>query len=462
MDFFVAHLKRIDELRKVRRKDGSVQVRTPTNQELLTFAEFHTLTTKSHPDPSWPLEEQVPIAKGMPAELRRAAINHAIGKVRAWSTARKKWEETPPEKRGREPQLGQPNEPVTFYAGMVDHPAYDLEPQKKRRHAFLNLKLFTGQRWEKVAFPVVLYPKADRLLAASQAEKARIKLEEKRLKTLEPDTKKWSKEQRALLRPQEWVAQSLTVYADKRVPGGVRYSLQIPMEKWVEVPPKAEKQRQENPQMPVVTVDLGVNRLAVIGAFGEGRLRATRFVDGKALNHRRHRLLAAIYRKRQQSGRLQPGVQDNVALWNKIRNLDKNAARQTAVTIVRFAKEHGAKVIVFEHLRQYRPPNEKRSQSGRKNHKRGYWLRGQIMKWVRDLAFREGILTVERNPAYTSQVCPQCKTLGERKGSRFTCRNSNHRYSADADVVGMLNLYRKWTRTFVYPRIGDEPKPEVA
>jgi hypothetical protein len=37
-----------------------------------------------------------------------------------------KWEETPPKKRGREPQLGQPNEPVTFYAGMVEHPAYDL------------------------------------------------------------------------------------------------------------------------------------------------------------------------------------------------------------------------------------------------------------------------------------------------------------------------------------------------
>jgi IS605 OrfB family transposase len=301
-------------------------------------------------------------------------------------------------------------------------------------------------------------------LAVSQVEKARIKQEEKRLKTLEPDTKKWTQEQKVSLRPREWVAQSLTVYArrDRRYPGGVRYSLQIPMQKWVEVPPKAEKQRQENPQMPVVTVDLGVNRLAVMGAFGEGRLRAMRFVDGKSLNHRRHRLLAAIHRKRQQSGRLQPGVRDNVALWNKIRNLDENAARQTAVAIVRFAQEHGAKVIVFEHLRLYRPPKEKKSQSGRKNHKRGYWLRGQIRKWVRDLAFREGILTVERNPAYTSQVCPHCKTLGERKGLRFTCRNPNHRYSADADVVGMLNLYRKWTRTFVYPRSGDEPKPEVA
>jgi hypothetical protein len=34
------------------------------------------------------------------------------------------------------------------------------------RHARLSLKLFTGQRWEKLAFPIVLDPKADRLLAA--------------------------------------------------------------------------------------------------------------------------------------------------------------------------------------------------------------------------------------------------------------------------------------------------------
>jgi hypothetical protein len=33
---------------------------------------------------------------------------------------------------------------------------------------------------------------------------------------------------------------------------------------------EAEKQRQENPQMPVVTVDLGVNRLAVMGGLGTG------------------------------------------------------------------------------------------------------------------------------------------------------------------------------------------------
>ncbi len=49
------------------------------------------------------------------------------------------------------------------------------------------------------------------------------------------------------------------------------------------------------------------------------------------------------------------------------------------------------------------------SRSGRKNHKRAYWLRGQIVQWVRDLAFREGIVTVARHPAYPSPMCPHCQ-----------------------------------------------------
>lgn len=162
-----------------------------------------------------------------------------------------------------------------------------------------------------------------------------------------------------------------------------------------------------------------------------------------------------------QSGRLQANVHDNVGLWNKVRNIDENAARQVARQIVKFAIDHGAKVVVFEYLRGYRPPKERMSRSGRKNHKRAYWLRGKIVTWVRDLAFREGILTVERNPAYTSQMCPHCHMPGERTGHHFTCQNPVHSYRADADFVGMMNLYRKWNGTFVYPRKkrADEPNP---
>ena len=37
-------------------------------------------------------------------------------------------------------------------------------------------------------------------------------------------------------------------------------------------------------------------------------------------------------------------------------------------------------------------------------------------------------------------------------------------YHADADFVGMMNLYKKWTKTFTYPRknAGDDLKPLTA
>ena len=239
------------------------------------------------------------------------------------------------------------------------------------------------------------------------------------------------------------------------------------MEKYVETPKTAKQQHAENPALPVVTVDLGVNRLAVMGAFTDHRLIATQFISGGALNHQRHLLLNAINQKRVQSGRLQKNVPDNVNLWQKVRHLDDNAARQVARQIIDFAMSHEAKVIVFEYLRQYQAPKEKMSRAGRKNHKRAYWLRGQIIQWARDLGFREGILTVERNPAYTSQMCPHCpddyRYVGTRVQHTFTCSNPNHSYAADADFVGMMHLYRKWAGTFTYPsQKRDDLKPAQA
>jgi len=159
-------------------------------------------------------------------------------------------------------------------------------------------------------------------------------------------------------------------------------------------------------------------------------VRSERQTDGDKIysrgkvNHHRHQLLNVIANKRRQSGRLQANVQDNVDLWEKVRNIDENTARQVARQIVNFALDHEAQVIVLEYLRRYRPPKERMSRSGRKNHKRAYWLRGKIMQWVRDLAFREGILTVERNPAYTSQMCPHCHIQGERTAHHLSAKSN--------------------------------------
>jgi len=96
------------------------------------------------------------------------------------------------------------------------------------------------------------------------------------------------------------------------------------MEMWVDAPKKAEEKRTLQPDMAVVTVDLGVNRLAVMGAFLNSRLIAAKFIHGGTLNHHRHQLLRVINNKRTLSIRLQPSVQDNASLWEKVRNLDDN------------------------------------------------------------------------------------------------------------------------------------------
>ncbi len=469
MEFFVAHLGIFEEKVPYTKKNGNPAERNWTAQELLTFAERHTLSTEAHPEPLMPLISAMPQAEGMPTGLRRAAINHASGKVKGWHILHTQWEHGG--KKGGEPQLGEPNEPVTFYADMVEYPDVDLLPQVTVQHAFIAVTLWMGGAWQKVPVPITLPPYAHDALLAAQAERQRIRAEKALITARKAPKEPWTAEERATVRPKVWVTLSLSLYVrrDTRYPGHLRFALHVPMEKYVPTPEKAKAQLAADPGLSVVTVDLGVNRLAVMGAFALGQLLDTQFISGGALNHKRHLLLQAISKKRAQSGRLPKDVHDNVHLWEKVRHLDENAARQVARQIVDFALAHNAKVIVFEYLRGYEAPKEKMSRAGRKNHKRAYWLRGQIVQWVRDLAFREGILTVERNPAYTSQMCPQCppdyRTVGVRVKHTFTCSNPNHSYTADADFVGMMNLYRKWNGTFLYPRKknrADEPKPMQA
>ena len=137
-------------------------------------------------------------------------------------------------------------------------------------------------------------------------------------------------------------------------------------------------------------------------------------------------------------------------------------AWQIAARIVTWAVLLGLQVLVFEHLRPYRP-RRGLSWSRRTNRKRSYWLRGKVVKYARHLALIQGILVVERNPAWTSRACPKCHRLAERFSpggtgypSRLACGHClapglaglRHR---DANVAAALNLKPKWDRTFRYP-----------
>jgi transposase len=204
----------------------------------------------------------------------------------------------------------------------------------------------------------------------------------------------------------------------------------------------------------VGTIDLNAD--STVGAAWEGeRCKGVETVWHTEENAKRKGVLRKVARKQKASGTPVKGERSNRALWTYVHNLDASLAWQIAVRIVAWAVAIGLQVLVFEHLRHYRPERGL-SWSRRTNRKRSYWLRGQVLRHVRDLALREGILVVERNPAWTSQACPKCHRLAERFSpgvdgypSRLHCRHCG--WSGDANVAAALNLKLKWERRFRYP-----------
>jgi len=107
------------------------------------------------------------------------------------------------------------------------------------------------------------------------------------------------------------------------------------------------------------------------------------------------------------SPQLATGEQDNVALWRKIRDRDEQLAHLVSRRIVQFAREHEARVIVFEHLGNLTP--EKGKYSRRSNTKRAFWMKGRIFRYAQYKAWNEGgVITCRVNPHNTSRECAHC------------------------------------------------------
>ena len=84
---------------------GEERRRPLTNQEILTWAERHTVATRAHPDPVRDFGKVCPEA---PTVLRRAAVNHAPGAVRQHRSNLANWEAADPGKRGKAPAPSAP------------------------------------------------------------------------------------------------------------------------------------------------------------------------------------------------------------------------------------------------------------------------------------------------------------------------------------------------------------------
>jgi IS605 OrfB family transposase len=431
---------------KVDPETGEVLTRRPSADEVLTRVEALTLATAAHPTPPHDLAS-LPGARAAPTVFRRAAIKRAIGLVSSHRSNLERWERLG--RKGRMPGLPTVERfPVTIYQGL------GLIVRAPLR-SYLRVKVWDGSAWQWQHVPLRVPGWHARLMAAGDEARVRVEAVLGRVRDLMRQGRTAEAEAaRAELGPLPWeiAAESATLY--HRASG---WEVHVPVARQVPVR-KAEVQRGDNPGVPVTTVDLGVNNLAVAVAWDGSAVTGTLFVPGREHEGRRMRRLVAIRHRQQASGKPTKGVRSNQRRWARLAHAEEDSARQTARQIVDFARERGSKVIVFEALN--RIPNRRRmGWTRRQNVRRSWWMRGRILEFVRHMALWDGIVVVRRDPAFTSKACPRCGAYGERFSRRVDGRGPHHtlrcpacRWEGNADLVGALNLKKKWDRTF--PALG--------
>ncbi len=330
-----------------------------SNKEALTALEKLTHKTERNPHPIMPLAD---VAEYVPNVFRRAAINAALGSARSFygNLARWRKRKEKAEAKGKRKFKDRPpvpprswNKSATLYAGM----------HKERTNSSILIKVWTGSCWNWI-----------------------------RVRLTGRD-----------------IPEGFEACSPQLVHRGEHWYLHTPIEKKLKNPLTIKKQIETNPDIKVCAIDLNMDGALAVCTIrdAEGSVLATKFIgSGQRAKGFRKLYLGRIARKRSQTGIIEQGVQDNADLWNKIRNYDDSLAHLISARIVQFAQQHGAGVLVFEHLGNLKPEQGKYSKRG--NQKRAFWMKGRIFKYAKYKAYNVGILTSRVNPRDTSRTCYKC------------------------------------------------------
>ncbi|CAA7601957.1 Transposase IS605, OrfB, C-terminal [Acididesulfobacillus acetoxydans] len=195
-------------------------------------------------------------------------------------------------------------------------------------------------------------------------------------------------------------------------------------------------------------VDLGINHHLVMTIQDrKGRVLATKVISGGEDNHLRKSYLEKVVRLQKQTRVIPEGERFAADLWDKIGNFNDDVAHRVSRAIVEFAKKHGAKTIVFEHLTNLKP--SKGTQSHRLNQKFIFWVKGRIVKYTRYKALHEGIVVNRVSPRNTSKECPYCGgTFTRYQGVALAKCPTCGVKDVNADYIGSLgigrNFRKKW------------------
>ena len=404
IDFFLAHAEKLAErVAYYAEKHVEMRERAISANELLTWAEACSVATKAHPHPwpGWNFTEAFP---NLPFVYRRSVIKDAIGKVRSYLSNQANWEKSG-KKKGRPGLPGGTNHP-TLYEGAFSLELNGLDLRK----TFVRLRVYTGQSWTWVNYPV----KYSRYFEQRRTQPG-------------------------------WEEHSPKLVVRK-------HAAELHVSQTKEVRAKKIMESKRSPDLVTVAVDLNVKNLAVITVRQRAAIIETVFVTDHGLDQHRYRHLKRIARKQWQSGKAVKEEHSNQQLWRHVRRMNEDAAHKVARSIAQVCAKYPGCVLLFERLRKIKPKGA--SKSRRMNRKQANQLRGKITRYAREKAYTSGTVTAEVNPHGTSQYCSHCGARGERfslrDGRRIQVKWGNLfycpvcQYEANADWNASVNVHHSF------------------
>ncbi len=381
---------------------GMFYIASLDNKQALTYLEFNTVKTLTHPNPKYPIFDGVQVG------IRRTAINKAVGLVKSYLSNLYNWHKEEKSLGYNKPQYPNPKSyPLTYYSTDVEFKDI-LAPNSDKELPFVKIKVIDNDnQYKHVNYPILPYKKFHERLEAFTNN--------------------------------GWPLKNTATLIQK----GNDYYIALLLEKNVKRP-KIEKPKY------IVNVDLNIQRnLATVSVNEldwknkESALKNIKFINGKItrLTYKRDYLSHLIRLKQKLTGR-SPNKEDNKNLWEKINNLNREIALKASKEIDSIANNLKENVVVvFEKLKGLRANKHK---SKKLNGKLNYWLRNKILQTVKEKGLENGYKVTEIHPQYTSKRCNKCGAIGERfspNGSTalFGCKHCG--YTVNADVNAVFNQF---------------------
>ena len=229
-----------------------------------------------------------------------------------------------------------------------------------------------------------------------------------------------------------------------------QYYLHVPLDRVI-----FKKQMTDSSE--ILGLDVGITDLITLSngsVYGANSSELFYTLSDNLVNKNRSRLFSYKQKLEQRILTEQENSKKNI-LEQKLKNLEKNnlgsQKRNSKITkyksrivshinceLNKMIKEEDIEEIVREDLNW---SSKKRNVSRKQQNRFSTWSKGALLERLSIKLEEKGIKETIVNPAYTSQVCCKCDSLGIRNGKTFKCLNCNS--NIDADFNASINIKKR-------------------